>query len=116
MLMRWSDISFAPETKTLRQFAGFWILFLGGLACWHGLVRGNIWLAMVFAVLALAVGPLGLIRPHAIRPIYVAAMILAFPRYNKKWWLLPIMVVILLLGVLVFLGSTGAAPFIYTLF
>jgi hypothetical protein len=40
----------------------------------------------------------------------------AFLRYNKKWWLLPIMVVILLLGVLVFLGSTGAAPFIYTLF
>jgi hypothetical protein len=40
----------------------------------------------------------------------------AFLRYNKKWWLLPILVVILLLGVLVFLGSTGAAPFIYTLF
>jgi hypothetical protein len=40
----------------------------------------------------------------------------AFLRYNKKWWLLPILVVILLLGVMVFLGSTGAAPFIYTLF
>ena len=40
----------------------------------------------------------------------------AFLRYNKKWWLLPILVVILLLGVVVFLGSTGAAPFIYTLF
>lgn len=35
---------------------------------------------------------------------------------NKKWWLLPILLVLSLLGVLVVLGSTGAAPFIYTLF
>ena len=39
-----------------------------------------------------------------------------FLRYNKKWWLTPIILVILLIGVLVFLGSTPAAPFIYTLF
>ena len=35
---------------------------------------------------------------------------------NKKWWLAPILLSILLLGVLVALGSTAAAPFIYTLF
>lgn len=35
---------------------------------------------------------------------------------NKKWWLLPILVVFCLLGMLVVLGSTGAAPYIYTLF
>ena len=35
---------------------------------------------------------------------------------NKKWWLGPIIVSILLLGALVFLGGTAAAPFIYTLF
>jgi hypothetical protein len=35
---------------------------------------------------------------------------------NKKWWLLPILVLILLLGLLVFLSSTPLAPFIYTLF
>ncbi len=39
-----------------------------------------------------------------------------FLRHNKKWWLTPIVIVILLLGLLVFLGGTGAAPFIYTLF
>lgn len=39
-----------------------------------------------------------------------------FLRDNKKWWLTPIMVILLLLGVLVVLGSTAAAPFIYTLF
>ncbi len=35
---------------------------------------------------------------------------------NKKWWLVPILVVFSLVGVLVALASTGAAPFIYTLF
>ncbi|MEZ6073366.1 MAG: DUF5989 family protein [Pirellulales bacterium] len=39
-----------------------------------------------------------------------------FVRANKQWWLLPIVAVLLLLGVLVLLGSTGAAPFIYTLY
>jgi hypothetical protein len=37
-------------------------------------------------------------------------------RQNKKYWLLPIILVLLLLGVLVFLSGTAAAPFIYTLF
>ena len=37
-------------------------------------------------------------------------------RENKKWWLIPIIVVMLLLGALVFLGSSPASPFIYTLF
>ena len=38
-----------------------------------------------------------------------------FLRYNKKWWLTPIIVVLLLIGVLVMLSGTAAAPFIYTL-
>jgi hypothetical protein len=39
-----------------------------------------------------------------------------FLQHNKKWWLTPIVVMLLLVGALVILGSTGAAPFIYTLF
>lgn len=39
-----------------------------------------------------------------------------FLRTNKKWWLLPIVTILLAFGVLVFLSSTAAAPFIYTLF
>ena len=35
---------------------------------------------------------------------------------NKKWWLAPIIISIVLLGALVMLGGTAAAPFIYTLF
>ena len=36
--------------------------------------------------------------------------------HNKKWWLIPIVAVLFLFGVLMLLGSTAAAPFIYTLF
>ena len=39
-----------------------------------------------------------------------------FLRYNKKWWLLPILIVLLLVTGLVLLSGTTAAPFIYTLF
>ena len=41
---------------------------------------------------------------------------LQFLAYNKKWWLLPVLMILLLVGALVFLSSTAAAPFIYTLF
>lgn len=40
----------------------------------------------------------------------------AFLKENKKWWLAPIVIAILGLGLLVLLGGTAAAPFIYTLF
>ena len=39
-----------------------------------------------------------------------------FLRANKMWWMAPIILVALLLAGIVVLGSTGAAPFIYTLF
>ena len=37
-------------------------------------------------------------------------------KHNKKWWLLPILIVLFLLGLIVILGGTAAAPFIYPLF
>ena len=39
-----------------------------------------------------------------------------FLRQNKKWWLIPIFVVLLVLGLLVALSSAGLAPFLYTVF
>ncbi len=40
----------------------------------------------------------------------------SFLKHNKKWWLLPILLIMVLLGLLIFLSSTAAAPFIYPLF
>ena len=40
-----------------------------------------------------------------------------FLKERKKWWLLPMVIVLLLFGVLIVLTSGSAiAPFIYTLF
>jgi hypothetical protein len=46
----------------------------------------------------------------------LASELLAFMRDNKKWWLGPILVVILLVALLAITGGQAAAPFIYTLF
>ena len=46
----------------------------------------------------------------------LVAEFIEFLRDNKKWWLAPIIVSVLVLGALVLLGGTAAAPFIYTLF
>ncbi len=35
---------------------------------------------------------------------------------NKAWVLAPIILVLLVMGILIMLGSTKAAPFIYSLF
>ena len=39
-----------------------------------------------------------------------------FLLHNKKWWLLPILLVLLAVGLLAALSATPLAPFIYTLF
>jgi len=45
------------------------------------------------------------------------AEFLLFLRDNKKWWLLPIILILGLLSLLVIAAaSTGAAPFIYSIF
>jgi hypothetical protein len=45
-----------------------------------------------------------------------ASEFLSFVLHNKKWWLTPIIVILVLVAVLVVLGGSGVAPFIYSLF
>jgi hypothetical protein len=40
----------------------------------------------------------------------------SFLAQNKNWWLLPIVIVMMFLGVLIWLSVSPVAPFIYTLF
>jgi hypothetical protein len=42
--------------------------------------------------------------------------LVAFLRHSKKWWITPIIIALLLIGILVVLSGSVAAPFIYTLF
>lgn len=36
--------------------------------------------------------------------------------HNKKWWLTPIILLIMFVGIMVIIGSGGVGPFIYALF
>ena len=36
--------------------------------------------------------------------------------HNKKWWLLPIFLILLLISLFIMLSGTAIAPFIYPLF
>ena len=77
--MQWSDIPFKPDRKTLRQFAGLWLVVFGGIALWQALVRGRGSLGLSIGALALVVGLAGLTRPEWVRLIYIGWMVLAFP-------------------------------------
>ena len=50
------------------------------------------------------------------QPMSLVAEFWLFIREEKKWWLTPIILMLLLLGALAFLAGTGASPFIYSLF
>jgi hypothetical protein len=53
----------------------------------------------------------------AIRRFGIAGELLTFLWGNKRWWMLPMIVVLLVFGVLLILAQSSAiAPFIYTLF
>ena len=59
--------------------------------------------------------PITNIYPMARRTNIVSEFVM-FLKENKAYWMAPILIVFLLLGVLLALGATGLAPFIYTLF
>jgi len=99
--MRWSDIQFDPTTTTLRQFAGLWLVFFGGLGLWEALARGHSSLSTGLIVAAAVIGLPGLVRPALLRPIFVAWMVLAFP---IGWTVSLIMLAILYYGLFTPIG------------
>ena len=55
-------------------------------------------------------------RARKARPTSQMGEFLYLMKRTRKWWLAPIIFIFLLFGLLIILSSTGAAPFIYTLF
>jgi hypothetical protein len=41
---------------------------------------------------------------------------IGFLRHSRKWWMLPVLLALVALGIFVILAETAVAPFIYTLF
>lgn len=50
------------------------------------------------------------------KPVGLGREIVEMLKHNKKYWMVPIIVVLALFALLLILGATSAAPFIYTLF
>ncbi len=77
--MKWTDIPFRPTSKALRQFAAAGLVFFLAFGVHQYLARGHHWTGAVLMVLAVVIGVTGLIRPAAVRRLFVGWMVLAFP-------------------------------------
>lgn len=50
------------------------------------------------------------------RPRGFVRELMASVHHNKKWWMLPVILALLVVGLFVIVAGTAAAPLIYTLF
>lgn len=77
--MNWEDIDFHPPARTLRQFAGLWLIVFAALA--GAAFRAHRGSEFVVALLAtgVVVGVSGLLVPKVIRPLFVALIVAGFP-------------------------------------
>ena|SRR2546429_9635208 len=77
--MTWSDIPLRPTHKTLKQFAAGCLVIFPAVAAFQYFKLGHHLLGIIFVAIGLTIGPLGLIKPAAIRWFFVIWMVLAFP-------------------------------------
>ncbi|HVX63505.1 MAG TPA: hypothetical protein VHC19_22985 [Pirellulales bacterium] len=77
--MNWSELPLHPTSRTLRQFAGLWLVVCSAFATWESLIRQRQTAAVALAALGLTIGLLGLWRPHLVRPLYVGGVVAGFP-------------------------------------
>src|ERR1051325_9753300 len=70
---------FAPTDRVLRQFAAMWLIFFGLIAVRREFHHHQHNVALGLGLLAVKLGPLGLIWPRALKPIFVGWMALAYP-------------------------------------
>ena len=77
--MQWSDVIKPPPAKTLRQFGTLSLVIFGGLAAWQTWNGHTGTGTMVLWGVAAVLGGVGLVAPTAIKPVYMAWMVVAFP-------------------------------------
>lgn len=77
--MKWSDLPRNPSTKVLRQFAAAWLVFFLAMGAHQAFGKHRPQLGAAIAAAAVVIGVLGLLRPGAVKWIFVGWMVLAFP-------------------------------------
>lgn len=76
--MNWSDLPLNPTPRILRQFAAAWFLVFLAAALRQAFARHHPIAGWVLGAVSLA-GILGLVKPPAVRWLFVGATIVAFP-------------------------------------
>lgn len=95
--MTFADLPRNPSAKTLRQFAAAWLVFFLAFAAHQYFGKDHHRTGIVLGALAVVIGGLGLIKPAAVRWIFVGWMVLAFP----IGWLISLMMLVLMFYLLV---------------
>jgi hypothetical protein len=99
--MHWTDIPLSPSARTLRQFAGLWLVCFAALAGWQGLAHERPAAAALLLAAAVVPGVAGLLRPRLLRPLFVGCTILTFP---AGWLTATLLLACLYYGLFVPLG------------
>ena len=95
--MKWSDLPLKPTARALRQFAGAWLILFLAAGVHRYVVRGQHQVGIAVGGVAIVIGLLGLIRPAAMRWLFVGATVLAFP---IGWVVSQIMLAVMYYGII----------------
>jgi hypothetical protein len=95
--MKWSDLPLKPTARALRQFAGAWLILFLAAGVHRYVVRGQHQVGIAVGMMAIVIGGLGLIRPAAVRWLFVGATVLAFP---IGWVVSQIMLAVIYYGII----------------
>ena len=95
--MTWSEISFNPRSRTLRQFAGAWLVGFVGLGADLYHKHGEHRAGLALGAMGIVIGGLGLLKPAAVRLLFVVCMVLAFP---MGWLLSNLMLALMFYGII----------------
>jgi hypothetical protein len=95
--MKWSDLPLKPSARVLRQFAAAWLTLFLAVGVYRYIARGQHQVGIAVGVMAVLVGLAGLIRPAAVRWLFVGATVLAFP---IGWVVSQIMLAIMFYGII----------------
>ena len=77
--MHGAEVTKAPSRKTLRQFAGLWLVFFVGIAAWRLWNGPADAITRILLTVGVVGGTVGLIWPASLRWIYTGWMIAVFP-------------------------------------
>jgi hypothetical protein len=95
--MKWSDLPLHPTARALRQFAGAWLILFLAAGAHRYIARGQHEAGIALGVMAVVLGGLGLVRPAAVRWLFVGMTVVTYP---IGWVVSQVMLAIMFYGII----------------